>query len=84
MRRSHTPRSTRGRWWRSSCAGTKKIVFKDDSKLPQLPKPIHVPQDHFMNRLQWGLASVLAGMGATANWHRIVLPWLRGGVEKVP
>jgi predicted unusual protein kinase regulating ubiquinone biosynthesis (AarF/ABC1/UbiB family) len=65
--------------------GTKKLVFKDDSALPHLPKPIHVPKDHlFMNRLQWGLASVLAGMGATANWHRIVLPWLRGGVEPVP
>jgi predicted unusual protein kinase regulating ubiquinone biosynthesis (AarF/ABC1/UbiB family) len=65
--------------------GTKKIVFKDESKLPHLPKPIHVPKDHmFMNRLQWGLASVLAGMHATANWHRIVLPWVRGEIEPVP
>jgi predicted unusual protein kinase regulating ubiquinone biosynthesis (AarF/ABC1/UbiB family) len=65
--------------------GTKKIVFKDDSKLPHLPKPIHVPHDQlFMNRLQWGLASVLAGMNATANWHRIMLPWVRGPVEIVP
>jgi predicted unusual protein kinase regulating ubiquinone biosynthesis (AarF/ABC1/UbiB family) len=65
--------------------GTKKIVFKDESALPQLPKPIHLPQDHtFMNRLQWGLTSVLAGMNATANWHRIMLPWVRGDVEPVP
>jgi len=65
--------------------GTKKIVFKDESKLPHLPKPIHVPKDHmFMNRLQWGLTSVLAGMNATANWHRIALPWMRGDVEPVP
>ena len=65
--------------------GTKKIVFKDESKLPQLPKPIHLPQDHtFMNRLQWGLTSVLAGMNATANWHRIIVPWVRGDVEPVP
>ena len=64
--------------------GTKKIVFKDEHKLPQLPKPIHVPRDHlFMNRLQWGLTSVLAGLGATANWHRIALPWVRGDVEPV-
>jgi predicted unusual protein kinase regulating ubiquinone biosynthesis (AarF/ABC1/UbiB family) len=64
---------------------TKKIVFKDESNLPHLPKPIHVPKDHlFMNRLQWGLASVLAGLDATANWHRIVLPWLRGDVEPIP
>jgi predicted unusual protein kinase regulating ubiquinone biosynthesis (AarF/ABC1/UbiB family) len=61
--------------------GTKKIVFKDESKLPNLPKPIHLPQDHtFMNRLQWGLTSVLA----TANWHRIVAPWVRGEAEPVP
>ena len=64
--------------------GTKKIVFKDEAKLPNLPKPIHVPQDHtFMNRLQWGLASVLAGIGATANWHQIARPWLYGDVEPV-
>jgi hypothetical protein len=64
--------------------GTKKIIFKDESKLPHMPKPIHVPKDHtFMNRLQWGLTSVLAGMGATANWHRIALPWIRGDVEPI-
>jgi len=65
--------------------GTKKIIFKDDAKLPHLPKPIHVPKDQtFMNRLQWGLTSVLAGMNATANWHRIALPWVRGEVEPIP
>lgn len=65
--------------------GTKKIMFKDDAKLPHLPKPIHVPKDQtFMNRLQWGLTSVLAGMNATANWHRIALPWVRGDVEPIP
>lgn len=64
--------------------GSKKIIFKDESKLPHLPKPIHVPKDHtFMNRLQWGLTSVLAGMRATANWHRIARPWIYGDVEPV-
>ena len=43
----------------------KKIVFRPDEKLPTLPKPIHVPHDMtFVNRLQWGLASVLAGLSA--------------------
>jgi predicted unusual protein kinase regulating ubiquinone biosynthesis (AarF/ABC1/UbiB family) len=51
----------------------------------KIPKPIHVPKDHmFVNRLQWGLTSVLAGMNATANWHRILLPWVRGDVEPIP
>ena len=45
--------------------GGKKIMKpKDGDLLPNLPKPIHMPQDHtFMNRLQWGLASVMAGLG---------------------
>ncbi|HEY2370845.1 MAG TPA: AarF/ABC1/UbiB kinase family protein [Polyangiaceae bacterium] len=65
--------------------GSKKIMFKDESKLPHLPKPIHVPKDHtFMNRLQWGLTSVLAGMSATANWHQIARPWIYGDVEVIP
>ncbi|MEO8798993.1 MAG: AarF/UbiB family protein, partial [Polyangiaceae bacterium] len=57
----------------------KKIIFKPDEKMPHMPKPIHMPTDHtFVNRLQWGLYSVLAGLGAEANWRRISEPWIRG------
>lgn len=53
--------------------------------MKSIPKPIHIPKDHmFMNRLQWGLTSVLAGMNASANWHRITLPWMRGPIEPIP
>jgi predicted unusual protein kinase regulating ubiquinone biosynthesis (AarF/ABC1/UbiB family) len=56
----------------------KKLVFRPDDKLPNLPKPINMPPDHtFVNRLQWGLASVLAGLGSEGNWRRITDPWLR-------
>lgn len=60
--------------------GSKKIMKpKDGDVLPNLPKPIHMPQDHtFMNRLQWGLASVMAGLGGEGNWRRIAEPWIRG------
>jgi predicted unusual protein kinase regulating ubiquinone biosynthesis (AarF/ABC1/UbiB family) len=59
--------------------GGKKIVFKDDDKLPTMPKPIHMPTDHtFVNRLQWGLSSVLAGLSAEANFRKLTDPWLRG------
>jgi predicted unusual protein kinase regulating ubiquinone biosynthesis (AarF/ABC1/UbiB family) len=60
--------------------GTRRIVKpKDGDVLPNLPKPIHMPQDHtFMNRLQWGLASVMAGLGGEGNWRRIAEPWIRG------
>jgi predicted unusual protein kinase regulating ubiquinone biosynthesis (AarF/ABC1/UbiB family) len=63
----------------------KKIVFRPDEKLPTLPKPIHVPHDMtFVSRLQWGLASVLAGLEAEANWRRMTDPWLRGPLLPVP
>jgi len=60
--------------------GGKKIVTKKEGDiLPSLPRPIHPPQEHmFMNRLQWGLASVMAGLGSEGNWRRIAEPWIRG------
>ncbi|WP_394833594.1 AarF/ABC1/UbiB kinase family protein [Pendulispora rubella] len=63
----------------------KKIILRPDEKLPSLPKPIHMPVDHtFVNRLQWGLFSVLAGLNAKANWRRTTEPWLRGPVTEHP
>ncbi len=65
--------------------GGKKIVFKPDSALPNLPAPVHMPSDFtFVNRLQWGFGSVLAGMGAEANWRRLVEPWLGAPVLPIP
>ena len=55
----------------------KKIVFKEGESLPNMPKPINMPTDHtFVNRLQWGLSSVLAGLEAEANWRRINEQWM--------
>jgi predicted unusual protein kinase regulating ubiquinone biosynthesis (AarF/ABC1/UbiB family) len=65
--------------------GGKKIVFKPDQALPNLPAPIRMPSDFtFVNRLQWGFGSVLAGLGAEANWRRLVEPWLHGPIEPIP
>ncbi len=66
--------------------GTRKLVKpKEGDVLPNLPKPIHAPRDHtFMNRLQWGLASVMAGLGGEANWRRLAEPWIRGPHEPIP
>lgn len=56
----------------------RSVVFRAGDPLPNLPKPIHAPADlTFVNRLQWGLLSVLAGLGGEANWRRITDPWLR-------
>jgi predicted unusual protein kinase regulating ubiquinone biosynthesis (AarF/ABC1/UbiB family) len=60
--------------------GGKKLAKpREGSLLPNFPKPIRPPQEHlFMNRLQWGLASVMAGIGGEANYRRIAEPWIRG------
>jgi predicted unusual protein kinase regulating ubiquinone biosynthesis (AarF/ABC1/UbiB family) len=61
------------------------VIFKEGQTLPSLPKPIHMPPEHtFVNRLQWGLASVLAGLGARGNWRALIDDWLRGPVVPVP
>ncbi len=58
--------------------GKKLWKPKEGDILPNLPKPIHPPGDQlFMNRLQWGLASVMAGIGGEGNFRRISEPWLR-------
>jgi predicted unusual protein kinase regulating ubiquinone biosynthesis (AarF/ABC1/UbiB family) len=65
--------------------GGKKIVFKPSDALPNLPAPIRMPSDFtFVNRLQWGFASVLAGLAAEANWRELVEPWLHGPVLPLP
>jgi predicted unusual protein kinase regulating ubiquinone biosynthesis (AarF/ABC1/UbiB family) len=65
--------------------GGRKIVFKEDQAFPNLPAPVRMPSDFtFVNRLQWGFASVLAGLGAEANWRRLVEPWLDGPLQRIP
>lgn len=57
----------------------KKIVLKEDGSFSHLPKPIHMPQEQtFMNRLQWGLASVLAGLGGKGPWGEVAATWIDG------
>ena len=65
--------------------GGRKIIFKPDETLPNLPAPVRMPSDFtFVNRLQWGFGSVLAGLGAEGNWRRIVEPWLHGPITAIP
>jgi predicted unusual protein kinase regulating ubiquinone biosynthesis (AarF/ABC1/UbiB family) len=63
----------------------RKLVFREGEQLPNLPKPVHVPHEMtFVNRLQWGLASVLGGLEAEANWCRLTDGWIRGPLREVP
>lgn len=65
--------------------GGKKLAKpKEGEVLPNLPKPIHPHQESmFMNRLQWGLASVMAGIGGEGNYRRMAEPWIRGPQQPI-
>jgi predicted unusual protein kinase regulating ubiquinone biosynthesis (AarF/ABC1/UbiB family) len=57
----------------------RQLVFKDGETMPNLPKPIHFPPDHtFVNRLQWGLASIMGGLGSEGDYRAIAEPFIRG------
>jgi predicted unusual protein kinase regulating ubiquinone biosynthesis (AarF/ABC1/UbiB family) len=63
--------------------GSRKIWKKEEGQvLPNLPKPIDMPQDFtFINRLQWGLASVMGGLGGEGNYRKLTESWIRGPTE---
>ena len=45
----------------------------------EVQRKLNLPADFVLvNRLQWGLNSILSQLGATANWHRIVREYLYG------
>jgi predicted unusual protein kinase regulating ubiquinone biosynthesis (AarF/ABC1/UbiB family) len=62
----------------------KGVVFKEGEALPNLPKPIHMPKDHtFVNRLQWGLSSIMAGLDCVGDYRALTEPMVRGPLELV-
>jgi predicted unusual protein kinase regulating ubiquinone biosynthesis (AarF/ABC1/UbiB family) len=65
--------------------GGKQIMIRPGEKLPHMPTPVHMPPDFtFVNRLQWGLSSVMGGLESESNWRRITDPWLHGPVHELP
>jgi predicted unusual protein kinase regulating ubiquinone biosynthesis (AarF/ABC1/UbiB family) len=64
--------------------GLREIVRSKDG-IPTLPNVPRMPQDFtFVNRLQWGLASVLAGLRTEAAFRPLIEPWVKGGLEPIP
>jgi predicted unusual protein kinase regulating ubiquinone biosynthesis (AarF/ABC1/UbiB family) len=64
--------------------GLRGIAMKE-GRAVQLPKVPKMAQDFtFVNRLQWGLASVIGGLGTVARFRPIVEPLVRDGVYPVP
>ena len=64
---------------RSSSAAARSSEAEGGRPPPEPAEADPPAQDHtFMNRLQWGLASVMAGIGGEGNYRRIAEPWIRG------
>ena len=60
-------------------------LMKNKDGIPSVPYVPKMPQDFtFVNRLQWGLASVLAGLHTEAAFRPLIEPWVRGGLEPIP
>jgi hypothetical protein len=65
--------------------GIRGLAFKQGEALPSIPHVPKMPQDFtFVNRLQWGLASVLAGMRTEAAFRPVMEGWVRNGLSPLP
>jgi predicted unusual protein kinase regulating ubiquinone biosynthesis (AarF/ABC1/UbiB family) len=49
-----------------------RMIFRPEDRFKGLEKKLNMPADFvFVNRIQWGVYSILADLGATGNWHRV-------------
>lgn len=65
--------------------GVKELSFKDGEAIPTIPHVPKIPREFtFLNRLQWGLASVMGSIGTIANFRVVTEPWIRNPVKPVP
>jgi predicted unusual protein kinase regulating ubiquinone biosynthesis (AarF/ABC1/UbiB family) len=65
-------------------SGVKDLAFRD-GELPRIPHVPQMPREFtFLNRLQWGLASVMGGIGTVASFRPVTEPWIRGAIHPIP
>ncbi|MSP26651.1 MAG: AarF/ABC1/UbiB kinase family protein [Myxococcales bacterium] len=64
--------------------GVKGLTFRDGDLMPTIPHVPKLPREFvFINRLQFGLASVMGGLGSVARFRELTEPWVRGGLHPV-
>ena len=55
------------------------MVFRPSGRFAGMSKQLNMPPDFvFVNRIQWGVYSILAALGASGNWHRIHREYMVG------
>jgi predicted unusual protein kinase regulating ubiquinone biosynthesis (AarF/ABC1/UbiB family) len=60
--------------------GHRKLIKEADGG-PKMPTPIKMPYDlTFVNRLQWGLASIMGGLRTEAKFRELAEPWVKDGL----
>lgn len=60
--------------------GHRKLI-KEAEGGPKLPSGLNMPYDlTFVNRLQWGLASIMGGLRTEAKFRELAEPWVRDGL----
>lgn len=64
--------------------GQRRII-KESEGGPRLPAPVAMPYDlTFVNRLQWGLVSIMGGLRAEAKFRDLAEPWVRDDLWPLP
>jgi predicted unusual protein kinase regulating ubiquinone biosynthesis (AarF/ABC1/UbiB family) len=57
-----------------------RMIFKPEDRFKGYEKKLNMPADFvFVNRIQWGVYSILADLAAGGNWHRIDAEYRVGG-----
>jgi len=55
------------------------MVFRPSGRFAGMSRQLNMPPDFvFVNRIQWGVYSILCALGAEGNWHRIHREYLCG------
>ena len=62
-----------------------EMIFKPKGQFEGIQKKLNMPRDFvFINRIQWGVMSILAKLDACANWHQIHREYMHGAEPSTP